>query len=164
MNDLNDAKDLLEREVAFLDERRWDDWLALYTPDCEYWMPAWKTEEELTTDPNRELSHLYYANRAGLEDRIVRIRSGRSPASVPMPRTTHILGNVLVTTPTSGEELGVRSSWVCHVYFPRSKDSHAFFGHNEFSLVRKGADWLIRRKKIVMQNDYIPSMLDIYCA
>ena len=23
---------------------------------------------------------------------------------------------------------------------------------------------LIRRKKIVMQNDYIPSMLDIYCA
>ena len=75
--------ELLEREAICLDEQRWDDWLALFTADCEYWIPTWRHDETLTADPRKELSHVYYANRAGLEDRIVRIRSGRSPASTP---------------------------------------------------------------------------------
>ena len=53
-----------------LDERRWDEWIALYAPDCEYWVPTWRDEENLTSDPQAELSHIYYANRAGLEDRV----------------------------------------------------------------------------------------------
>ena len=79
--DLLDAGiDVLHREGVFLDEQRWDNWLALFAPDCEYWVPSWKNEEELTSNPQAELSHIFYANRAGLEDRIVRIRSRRSPA------------------------------------------------------------------------------------
>jgi len=90
------GRDLIVREAVYLDERRWDDWLALFTEDCEYWVPTWRTEEALTSDPQAEISHIYYANRAGLEDRIVRIRSGRSPASVPLRRTTHVVGNFLL--------------------------------------------------------------------
>src|SRR5262245_32378679 len=75
---LAEGRQLLERETALLDDRCWDEWLTLYTADCEYWMPAWRTDSELTTDPRAELSHFYYASRAGLEDRLVRICSGRS--------------------------------------------------------------------------------------
>ena len=74
---LSVGRRLLYREAALLDERRWQEWIALFASDCEYWVPTWLTEETLTRDPQRELSHAYYASRAGLEDRIVRITSGR---------------------------------------------------------------------------------------
>ncbi len=156
------ATDLLEREAAYLDERRWDDWLDLFTEDCEYWMPAWRGEDQLTENPQAELSHFYFAGRAGLEDRIVRIRTGQSPASSPLPRTTHLLGNVIQLEPPTSEEIRLRHSWVCHVYFVRSRDTHAFFGHSEVTLACPSEQWLIARKKIVMQNDHIPTMLDFY--
>jgi 3-phenylpropionate/cinnamic acid dioxygenase small subunit len=158
------ATEFLQREVVYLDEQRWDDWLALLAPDVEYWMPAWKTEDALVEDPQSEVSHFYYASRAGVEDRILRIRSRRSPASTPLPRTTHLIGNVMLLESAAHDRLRLRSSWVCHVFFPRSKDSHAFFGHTEHTLARRDESWLIARKKIVLQNDYIPTMLDIYCV
>lgn len=156
--------DLLEREAICLDEQRWDDWLALYTTDCEYWIPTWRHDETLTGDPRKELSHIYYASRAGLEDRIVRIRSGRSPASMPLPRTTHVLGNIRLLKPTTSERLRLRSSWITQVFFTRSRETHAFFGYAEHELARRGDQWLIARKKIVLQNDYVPGMLDVYCV
>ncbi|HXP12537.1 MAG TPA: aromatic-ring-hydroxylating dioxygenase subunit beta, partial [Stellaceae bacterium] len=70
---LASGTEVLQREALYLDERRWDDWLALYTPDCEYWMPAWKSEDELGQNPRTELSYFYYDNRAGLEDRVARV-------------------------------------------------------------------------------------------
>ena len=156
--------ELLQREAALLDEQRWDEWLALYTEDCEFWMPAWKGDGTLTADPRTELSHIYYAGRKGLEDRIVRIRSGRSPASTPMPRTAHLVGSILPLAPPAGERLVLRSTWACHVYFPRSAESHAFFGRYEHTLAHGEGRWRIARKKIVLQNESIPAMLDIYCV
>lgn len=156
--------ELVHREAAYLDEQKWDDWLALYTEDCEYWMPAWRADGTLTADPRTELSHIYYASRAGLEDRIVRIRSGRSPASTPMPRTAHILGSVLPAESTTADRLRLDSTWVSHVYFPRSRESHAFFGRSEHELVLRDGGWRIAKKKILLQNDYIPTMLDVYCV
>jgi len=159
-----EGRDLILREAMYLDEQRWDDWLALYIDDCEYWMPAWKADGTPTTDPQSELSHIYYANRAGLEDRIVRIRSGKSPASTPMPRTAHILGTILPLEAPAADRLRLRSSWVSHVFFTRSHESHAFFGRSEHELVLREGDWRIAKKKILLQNDYIPTMLDIYCV
>ena len=158
------SKELLEREAICLDEQRWDDWLALFTDDCEYWIPTWRHDETLTENPRAELSHIYYASRAGLEDRIVRIRSGRSPASLPLPRTTHLVGNVRLLESPAPDRLRVRSSWTTQVFFTRSRETHPFFGHSEHTLVRRDGSWLIARKKIVLQNDYIPGMLDMYCV
>jgi len=160
---LNAGIEVLYREAAYLDEQRWDEWLALFVSDCEYWVPSWKNEEELTSNPQVELSHIFYANRSGLEDRIIRIRSRRSPASTPMPRTAHILSNFLSLEPTQENRIRLRSSWVCHVFSPRMHESHAFFGRAEYELVLREGNWLIARKKTILQNDYIPTMLDIYC-
>jgi 3-phenylpropionate/cinnamic acid dioxygenase small subunit len=164
MNLLASGIEVLEREAAYLDEQKWDEWLALYTEDCEFWMPAWKSDGTLTTDPRAELSHIYYADRRGLEDRVVRIRSGRSPASTPMPRTAHLLSSVLPMEPPAGNRLRLRSTWVCHVFFPRAGDSHAFFGRSEHGLIHDEGRWRIARKKIILQNENIPAMLDVYCV
>lgn len=155
--------DVLQREAIYLDEQRWEEWLALFAKDCEFWVPTWKNEEAVTTDPQAELSHIYYASRAGLEDRIVRIRSRRSPASTPMPRTTHVLNAILPLEAPQAQRMRLRSSWVCHVFFPRLHESHAFFGRSEHGLALREGSWLIAKKKTILLNDYIPTMLDVYC-
>ena len=155
--------ELVHREARLLDEQRWDEWLALYVEDCEYWMPAWKADGTMTGNPATELSHIYYASRAGLEDRVVRIRSGKSAASTPTPRTAHIVGSVLPME-SPADTLRLSSTWACHVFFPRSRESHAFFGRTEHELALRGGDWRIAKKKILLQNDYIPTMLDVYCV
>ena len=157
------GRDLIVREAVYLDEQRWDEWLALFTEDCEYGVPTWRTEEALTSDPQAEISHIYYANRAGLEDRIVRIRSGRSPASVPLRRTTHVVGNFLLAGAEGKSLIRMRSSWTSHVFDSHHKRTDVFFGHAYYELRRKGKSWLIAKKKTILQNDYLPSMVDIYC-
>ena len=157
------GEEILQREGIFLDEQRWNEWLDLFAPDCEYWVPTWLGEGTLATDPQREMSHIYYANRQGLEDRIVRIRTGRSPASTPMPRTAHLVTAVLALEPPAPERLRLRSTWSSHVFFPRARASYTFFGYAHYELVQRDTRWVIQRKKVVLQNDYIPTMLDVYC-
>ena len=164
---LTRARELLEREAAYLDEQRWDEWIALFAQDCEYWVPTWLTEEQLSTDPQTQLSFIYYASRSGLEDRLVRIRSGRSPASWPLRRTAHQVGNVLLEDPPPGmtgeETLAVRSTWTCHVFDTRHLKTYVFFGHAHYVLKRNSGEWKIWKKKTVLQNDYLPNMVDVNC-
>ena len=161
--ELGEAIALLNIEAMLLDEQDWDGWLALYEEDAEFWMPAWKSEAEPTGDPLRELSMIYYDSRAGLEDRVQRIRSGKSVASTPLRRTAHMVGNVMLAGDDAGI-LTVKSSFNVHVYDTRQKTQHVFFGRTTHGLVRRNGSLKIRRKKIILANDCIPTMLDIYCV
>ena len=123
----------------------------------------WRTADEMNEDPHTELSHLYYGNRKGLEDRILRIRTGKSPASTPMPRTSHLVGSVVPLEPPRADALRLHSSWTVQVFFPRQKLQHVYFGTSEHLLERVDGAWRIRKKRVALLNDYIPSMLDVYC-
>jgi len=166
--DLAEVTALLHQEAMLLDEQDWDGWLALYDEDAEFWMPAWKSETEPTTDPMRELSMIYYSGRAGLEDRVQRIRSGKSVASTPLRRTSHMVGNVMLLPddPAHANLVQVKSSFNVHVYDTRAKTQHVFFGRTTHGLSRDEANGALRigRKKIILVNDCIPTMLDIYCV
>ena len=82
------VKAFLYKEARLLDDRRFDEWIECYHPDSQYWMPAWDDNGELTEDPQREISLIYYDNRGGIEDRVFRIKTDRSSAtSLPEPRT-----------------------------------------------------------------------------
>ena len=102
----NRVEDLLFREAALLDEKKWQAWLQLYVEDAVFWMPAWTSEYELTVDPELGLNLLYLKGRASLEDRVFRIESGDSFASVPMARTTHLVGTVMLID-RNGADIGV---------------------------------------------------------
>ena len=151
--------EFLAREADHVDEQNWDAWLALFEETVEYWIPAWDSEHEYTTDPQGEMSLIYYNGRAGLEDRVFRLRTNRSAASVPLPRTCHIVSNILVQPHADGT-VGVKAKWVVHL-FRKSKATH-FFGRYEYLLAPHEDSWRIRRKKILVLNDLIPTVLDIY--
>ncbi|WP_313295624.1 benzoate 1,2-dioxygenase small subunit [Diaphorobacter sp.] len=159
LTDLHAVSAFLFREARHLDDREWEPWLALYADDVEYWMPAWDDDDKLTEDPQSEISLIYYPNRNGLEDRIFRIQTERSSASMPEPRTNHMITNVEVLADRD-DAVDVRYNFhtLCHRY----KLTDHFFG-TVFATLRKVEDsFLIARKKIVLKNDYIRQVIDIY--
>lgn len=155
-----DIEQFLYREARLLDDREFEPWLECYHPDAEYWMPAWDDDGNLTTDPQREISLIYYANRGGLEDRVFRIRTDRSSAtSLPEPRTGHNITNVEILERRDGE-IDVRHNWFSLYYRYNTTDS--YFGTTFVTLDVTGASPLIKRKKIVLKNDYIHHIVDVY--
>ena len=161
---LAQGADLLAREAMYIDLQRWDDWIALYLEDAVFWAPAWRTDTEMTDDVGREISLFYFENRAGLEDRVWRIRSGQAPSLTPMPRTTHVVGNTVLEDPPTEDAMTLHSAWTCHVYSLRDRSQHAYFGRYEHDLKRVDGAWRIQRKKITLMNDYIPAMIDVFCV
>ncbi len=160
---LEAGSELLYREALYLDTQRWDEWLALYREDCEYWVPAWKSEHEPTGDPKTEISLIYYASRGGLEDRVWRARSGRSVASKPLPRTQHSISNILIDH-ADARSMKLVSNWTVHQFKTKHREVEILFGRYEHELARMAGDepWHIRRKKTILLNDYMPAMLDFY--
>lgn len=149
----------LYREARYLDERQWEPWLEMYAPDVEYWMPAWDDDDQLTEDPQREISLMYYANRDGLEDRVFRIKTERSSASMPEPRTSHMIANVEILE-EHDDVVEVRYNFQTLSHRYRITDQ--FFGTMLVSLRKVEGGFLIARKKIVLKNDYIRQVIDVY--
>ncbi|AUX77393.1 benzoate 1,2-dioxygenase small subunit [Sinorhizobium fredii] len=149
----------LYREARLLDDREWDEWLTCYAPDVTYWMPAWDDDDQITDDPQSQISLIYYPNRDGLEDRVFRIKTERSGASTPEPRTSHSVTNVEVLE-VRGDEIDVRYNF--HTLNHRYKVTDQFFGTMFVTLRKSDDELLISNKKIVLKNDYIRQVIDVY--
>jgi benzoate/toluate 1,2-dioxygenase beta subunit len=154
-----DIRAFLYREARLLDDRRFDEWLECYSSDVEYWMPAWTDDDALTTDPQTEISLIYYANRKGLEDRVYRLNTERSSASTPEARTSHFIANVEVLE-TRADAIDLRYNW--HTLSHRYQQTQQFFGTTFVTLDTTGETPKILKKKIVLKDDYIHQVIDIY--
>ena len=76
---------LLEREARLLDQLRYDEWLAMYAPECVYWVPSTPN----AGDPRREIA-IMFDDRRRLEDRIYRMRTGFAWSQAPASRTVRL--------------------------------------------------------------------------
>jgi len=152
------VQDFISAEMRYLDDRDWDNWLSLFAEGVEFWVPAWDSEYVTTTDPQSEMSLMFYSNRSGLEDRVFRIRTGLSSASTPLPRTCHIVSNIQITEVPEG--YGVTANWVSHAF--RNGETTTFYGTYHYRLLEEGSGFSIEAKKIIVMNDLIPTVIDIY--
>jgi benzoate/toluate 1,2-dioxygenase beta subunit len=156
---MRDIEAFLYRECRLLDDKQWDEWLECYDRDAVFWMPSWDDDDELVTDPQRDISLIYYPNRQGLEDRVFRIKTERSSATLPATRTSHNLANVELEH-QSGGVVTVRFNW--HTLSHRYKTTASFFGMSRYVIDFSGERPLIRNKYVVLKNDYINQLIDIY--
>ena len=152
---------LVENDGRYLDQRKWNEWLDLFAEDAVFWVPTWRNENELTDDPSREVSLIYYEDRKRLQERIWRARSGNSISSAPIVRTMHAISHVLIAAVDDRTATGT-ANWSVHVFDPRSRTQHMFFGFYEYTFVASAGQWLIGRKKITLLNDHIPTFVDFY--
>lgn len=152
-------RDFLYAEARFLDDRQWDEWLDCYAKSAEFWMPSWDDDNELVNDPQSEISLMYYAQRDGLEDRVFRIRTEKSSATAPQPRTSHNISNIEIIDQTDGVA-SVRFNWATFSY--RYKKTTTYFGASFYKILREDGRLKIVNKKVVLKDDYIPHVIDIY--
>ncbi|MFC5548814.1 benzoate 1,2-dioxygenase small subunit [Massilia aerilata] len=154
-----DVLAFLYREARLLDDGEWDAWLACYHPDARFWMPSWDDDGTLVEDPEREISLIYYPSRQGLEDRVFRIRTERSSATIPDTRTSHNIANVELEK-ADGALLTVRFNW--HTLSHRYKTNYSHFGMSRYLIDFSGPQPQILDKYVVLKNDYVSQLIDIY--
>jgi benzoate/toluate 1,2-dioxygenase subunit beta len=151
--------DFLYRESRLLDDEQWDEWLTCYHPEAVFWMPSWDDDDTLIDDPQREISLIYYPDRQGLEDRVFRIKTERSSATMPSTRTSHNISNVEIESEEDGV-CTVRFNW--HTLSHRYKANYTHFGMSRYVIDFKGEQPRILNKYVVLKNDYINQVIDIY--
>lgn len=157
---LEQVQQFLYREARHLDDREFEKWLEFYSPEAEFWMPAWDDDDKLIQDPQTEISLIYYPHKGGLEDRVFRIRTERSSAtSLPEPRTSHNINNVEIVEQTDGQ-CKVRFNWLTFNFRYKTVDS--YFGTSFYTIDTSGERPLITNKKVILKNDYIHHVVDIY--
>lgn len=155
----DEVRDFLHREARYLDEKNWDAWLDQYCKDVEYWAPSWDDDGQPTVDPQKEVSLIYYTHRDGLEDRVFRIRTEKSTASTPEPRTGHNLSNLEILE-NGNDSCAVQYNWVTFTTRHKIVDHH--FGTTTCLLVHQDGAIRIKKKTVLLKSDYIRHVVDIY--
>jgi benzoate/toluate 1,2-dioxygenase beta subunit len=131
---------LLEREARLLDERRFDEWLALYVPECLYWVPGTPGG-----DPRREIA-VAFDDRRQLEGRLYRLGTGYAWSQIPASRTARLVANVEVfATERAGERM-VRSTFLLAEH--RAGETRTLAGAYAHRLVERDGAWRIAVKQV----------------
>jgi 3-phenylpropionate/cinnamic acid dioxygenase small subunit len=132
---------LLEREARYLDQLRYDDWLAMYTPECIYWVPS----TPKAGDPRREIA-VMFDDRRRLEDRIYRMRTGFAWSQAPASRTVRLVSNVEVFGTASDDNRMLRSNFLISEFW--GDETRVLTGWAGHRVLRDGAAWKIQAKQV----------------
>ena len=132
----------LFHEARLLDERRFDEWLALYAPDAEYWVPySWEQN-----NPKDHVS-LFYETVTLLRMRVDRLENELSPLDAPKSRVNHFLSNVTVE---DEPELTARAYLLYCEY--RREEQRWFAGRATWRLRPEGNSFRIAAKRVDLLN------------
>lgn len=144
---------LLYAEARLLDERRFDEWLDLFTDDASYSLPI------EVSDDRREPS-IINDSRTGMEERVFRLTKTLAHAQNPPSRTQHDVTNIELCAHT-GETLEVRCNQTVHemrngdVFHVGLAQPRVFAARCRYLLV-PGEPWLIRAKSCQLINREYP--------
>jgi benzoate/toluate 1,2-dioxygenase beta subunit len=141
------ATEFLYLEARLADEARYAEWLALWTDDGVYWVPA-------TTDPaagpETHISHVY-DNRARLDTRIKLLQTGQRYSQEPASLMRRLISNVEVEG--DGGELVVGANFILGELSVQSKhEMHWWVGRTTHRLRVAGGALKMCAKKVVLVN------------
>lgn len=129
-------------EAALLDNRSYDEWLALFSDDTHYWMPIRRTRmarqlDEEFTKPG-EIAW-FDDSKLQLLGRITKLHTGRSWAEDPPSRTRHLITNIRIVT-DDGTEMEVHSNF--HHYRTRLKSEETSWIGSRVDRIRRTEEGL----------------------
>ncbi|HWP57355.1 MAG TPA: aromatic-ring-hydroxylating dioxygenase subunit beta [Candidatus Acidoferrales bacterium] len=149
------VEDFLYREAELLDERRFREWLDLFTDDLSYFMPLRHNPFQRPAEISDELAkpdegYYFNDNRETLRIRVERAHSRNAWAEMPPSRTRRLITNIRIKN-DDGRELEVHSNFI--VYRTRlEKDEDLFVGTRRDILRRVDGGLKIARRTIVLDQ------------
>ena len=138
------VEQFLYHEARLLDAQRLEEWLALFTDDATYWLPLERDQK----DP-AQTSSIIYDDRTLLELRVKQARHPRAHARLPLARTVHQVGNILILSESSSE-IQVSSNLVLIEF--RAEKQRVWGALVEHRLRREGDGYRIARKRVDLVN------------
>jgi len=138
----------LYQEARLADENSYDAWMALWTDDAIYWVPA----NEDDYDPHHHLS-IIYDDRSRLQDRVDRLKSGSAWAQDPKSRLRRLISNIEIGAISQGT-VEVSSNFILGEC--RRGLQQTYFARQIHTL-HAGLDGLkMSRKKVLLINNDEP--------
>ena len=141
---------LIERflfdEAQMLDDRRFNEWLSLFSDNGWYWVP-------ITADQDNPFDtvSIIYDDRKLLETRVRRLNNVNIHAESPPPRTSRIIGNVILENVDQAVENYDISSKFQLVEF-RGDKQRLFAGSMRHVLRPEDVGFVIQGKRINLVN------------
>jgi benzoate/toluate 1,2-dioxygenase beta subunit len=139
---------LIYAEARLIDAALLEAWLALFTEQCGYWIPA----DVDGANPARVVSW-EFNDRRRMEERVERLLGGRAYSQIPYTRTTHIYSNVemLLAGP---DTMDVFCNFLIATNRAGRPGSRA--GWNFFRLQRIDGAWRIELKRVSLFDADLP--------
>ena len=157
-----DVEAFLYREAELLDERRYEEWLDLFTEDARYFMPMRRNVP--AAEPAREFTregedvNWFDEGKDTLTRRVKQILTGVHWAEQPPSRICHMVSNVQILRSGPGgpapAELDVKSRFL--IYRNRVEtETDLLVGKREDLLRRVDGVWRIARRKIILDQSVL---------
>jgi len=174
---IRDIEQYLYREARLLDERRFHEWLDLFTDDVRYTMAsrgnryprsskaiAMLDRERHTEDDPGEADALalFDETKATLAARVARLDTGMAWAEDPPSRTRHFIANIEVAPGDTEADVRVWSNYI--VYRSRGETEQDFYvGARQDLLRRVDGAWKIARRRLTLdQNVLMAKNLSVF--
>ncbi len=136
----------LYRQAEILDDKRWDDWLALFAEDGRYWMPATESQTDAEFMPS-----IFYEDLDLMRVRIKRVNHPRAWSQKPPHRTMHVVSNVIVEAiDAKTGDATVRSKF--HMAEFRRDALRHFTGKYRHVLKKTPAGYRIKQQRVDLVN------------
>ena len=139
-----EIEQFLYHEARLLDQHYFEEWLELYTEDATYWVPL-----ERSQDDPIETSSIIHDDRTLLELRVRQARHPRAHARLPLARTVHQVGNVMLLEQA---DTAARVAATLQVIEFRAERQRLWGAMVEHRLRRTPAGWKIVHKRIDLVN------------
>lgn len=141
----HDAEQFLYRQAALLDDKRWQDWIDLFTADGVYWMPPDASYQTWDGQPA-----IFAEDRDLMAVRMKRVLHPDAWSQKPLWGTNHVLSNVIVDKAAKNGDLVVRSRF--HMLELRRDDVRHFAGQYTHHLKKAKGGYRIKLQRVDMTN------------
>jgi 3-phenylpropionate/cinnamic acid dioxygenase small subunit len=138
------VEQFLYHEAHLLDTQQFEAWLELFTDDAVYWVPLERGQKDAA-----ETSSIIHDDRTLLGLRVQQARHPRAHARLPLARTVHQVGNVMLLS-EEGADLNVASTLQLLEW--RQEKQRLWGALVEHRLRRAGGGFRIARKRVDLVN------------
>ena len=152
----SELMDFYIEEAWILDERRFHDWLDLFTEDTFYFMP--RRKNVYRRDLAKEFSGpgdlaLMEEHKTDLQMRVARLDTGMAWAEDPPSRTRHLVGNLVIVS-VDGDEVKTKTAFIAHKSHLET-DQDLYTGARHDTLRRVDGQWKIARRKVILAQNVL---------
>jgi benzoate/toluate 1,2-dioxygenase subunit beta len=135
----------LYEEARLADSHRYEEWLALWTDDALYWVPAAGGKD---TDPTQQASYIY-DNRVRLQTRLGMLISGEKFSQLPPSGLVRVISNIFVDGKDDNGDVLVNAKFIL---LESRREMIMWGGDTYYKLRPNGATFNLVEKKVVLVN------------